>query len=409
MSKQGKTAGAEALRARADEVIATDARRYMNTFGARSGIVLERGEGVYVYDCQGRRYLDMLGGIAVSVLGHGNAALREAVADQAGKLIHCSNYYYTRQQAELADRLCALTGLERCFFVNSGAEANETALKLARAYFYKQGRPRPGIVCAEGAFHGRTLATVTATGQAKYSAPFAPLPEGFTHVPYNDLDALRAALTPQVGALMLELVQGESGVHPADHDYIHEAARLCRANGSLLLIDEIQTGMGRCGRFTAAQLYGLQPDIMTLAKGLAGGVPIGACLAGESVAAAFAPGDHGTTFGGNPLACRAALSVLDEIERLGLVKRAAAMGAYFARAVKAMAARLERAPEIRGFGLMLALERPDWDAAALKAALQERGALVGAVPPHTLRLLPPLIIGEEEIDAFVAILEECLQ
>lgn len=389
-------------------LIQSDKEHYMNTFGARSGMVLDHGEGVYVYDTDGKKYLDLLAGIAVSVLGHNNKALVSAIADQASKLIHCSNLYYNAPQVELAARLCALTGMDRAFFGNSGAEANEAAIKLTRAYFYKKGEPRKGILSLNDSFHGRTLATVTATGQPKYNEAYAPLPEGFSYIPANDVDALKAALTPEVGALLLELVQGESGIYPLDDEYVQAAAELCKANGSLLIIDEIQSGMGRCGNFTASQLYEIKPDIITLAKGLAGGVPISVCLATEEVAAAFAPGDHGTTFGGNPLATRAALTVLDEIERLDLMRNAEEMGEYFRSAAEALAERLQLSMEIRGFGLMLGLESQCFNAPELKTTLQEHGVLVNAIGAHTLRLLPPLTIDEDAIDLFFKTLEDCL-
>lgn len=389
-------------------IIDLDKKYYMNTFGARAGIVLDHGEGVYVYDSDGNKYLDMLGGIAVNVLGHGNPALVKAISEQAARLIHCSNLYYNAPQALLAERLCRLSGMDKAFFGNSGAEANEAAIKLVRAYFYKQGKPRKGILSVENSFHGRTLATITATGQAKYNKAYAPLPEGFSYIPFNDLEALMAALNEDVGALILELIQGESGIHPLDYEYVQAAAALCKNTGTLLVIDEIQTGMGRCGTFTAAQLYDVKPDLLTLAKGLAGGVPIGVCLAGDKVAAAFEPGDHGTTFGGNPLATRAALAVLDEMERLSLMEQAERMGEYFRSAAEAMADRLHINLEIRGFGLMLALESARFDALALKSALQDKGVLVNAIAPRTLRLLPPLIIDENDLDAFIEALEDCL-
>ncbi len=391
-----------------ETTISLDKKFYMNTFGARAGIVLDHGEGVYVYDTDGQKYLDMLGGIAVNVLGHNNAALVDAISEQASKLIHCSNLYFNAAQAELAKRLCELTGMDKAFFGNSGAEANEAAIKLVRAYFYKQGKPRKGILSAEQSFHGRTLATITATGQPKYNKAYAPLPEGFSYLPFNDIEALKASLNENVGALMLELIQGESGIHPLDYEYVQEAAALCKEHGVLLVIDEIQSGMGRCGTFTAAQLYEVKPDVLTLAKGLAGGVPIGVCLASAKVAEAFAPGDHGTTFGGNPLACSAGLAVLDEIFRLGLIENAENIGEYFRSAMEAMAERLHINLEIRGFGLMLGIESQDFDAQALKLALQEKGVLVNAIGEHTVRLLPPLIIDEDAIDVFVKALEECM-
>ncbi len=370
---------------------------------------MERGEGCYVFDLEGKKYLDMLAGIAVNILGHANKAMLKAIEEQASKLIHISNLYYNQPQTLLAERLCKMTGMDKAFFSNSGAEANETVIKLVRAYFYKKGKPRSGILSAMNSFHGRTLATITATGQPKYNMAYAPLPEGFSYLPINDIKALKKALNEDTGALILELIQGESGIHPVDYEYIQEAAALCRANGTFLIIDEIQSGMGRVGCFTASELYEIKPDAITLAKGLAGGVPIGACLANAELASAFSPGDHGTTFGGNPLACATALSVLDEIEAQDLIRHAEDMGDYFRSALEAMAERLQIRIEIRGFGLMLGIESEVFDAPVLRSALQERGVLINAIAPHTLRLLPPLIITEDEIDLFVKALEDALK
>ena len=392
------------------EIITLDEQYYLNCFGTRMPLCVDHGEGVWVFGTDGKRYLDMIGGLAVNVLGHAHPRLVQAITSQAAKVIHCSNYYYNEPQTRLAKRLAALTGMDRVFIGNSGAEANEAAIKLARGYFHKKGQPRVQIVSALMSFHGRTLATATATGQPKYSAPFAPLPAGFVHVPYNDLDALRAAVNDKTGAVMLELIQGESGVRPADPAFVRFAEQLCRETGARLIIDEIQTGMGRTGHFLASQFYGVQPDIITLAKGLAGGVPIGAVLASEDTASGFTPGDHGSTFGGNPLACAAALAVLDEYEASGLVAAAAERGEQLAAALRGLMAQLpEVIGEVRGAGLMIGLELVKPIAVAVKAGMMAKGYLVGSVGASVIRLLPPLILPESLIAAFTKDLEKTIQ
>ncbi len=391
-----------------DEVIALDDQYYLLAFGRRTPLCIDHGEGVWLYGTDSRRYLDLIGGIAVNVLGHAHPRLTQAICQQAAKVIHCSNYFYNEPQALLAQKLGDLFGDGRVFIGNSGAEANEAAIKLARGYFYKKGQPRAKIVSALQSFHGRTLATATATGQSKYSAPFAPLPEGFVHVPFNDQAALRAAVDDQTCAIMLELIQGESGVRPADPEYVATAVELCRLTGARLIIDEIQTGMGRTGHFLASQLYGIQPDIVTLAKGLAGGVPIGAVIASQETATGFAPGDHGSTFGGNPLACSAALAVLETYENDHLIERARQMGQIFRSELEQVALRTGQIREIRGAGLMLGVELAQPIAAQVKAACLGQGYLIGAVGTTVLRLLPPLIIEAEPIRAFASSLETIL-
>ncbi len=390
-------------------IIETDDQYYLPAFGKRTPLCFDHGEGVWLYDTAGKAYMDLIGGIAVNVLGHAHPHLVSAIADQASRLIHCSNLYYIETQAKLAAKLGDLFGDGRVFFGNSGAEANEGAIKLARGYFYHQGTPRSRIVTAVQSFHGRTLATATATGQDKYSKPFAPLPSDFVHVPFNDLAALQAAVDESTCAVMLELIQGESGVNPADPAYVAGVAAWCREKGALLIIDEIQTGMGRTGHFFAFEAYGLKPDIVTLAKGLAGGVPIGAVIASETVASGFHPGDHGSTFGGNPLACAAGLAVLETYEREGLTARAGQMGDYFRASLEAAAAAGAPIAGVRGMGLMIGIGLQQPVAAAVRSRLAEEGFLVGAVGPLTLRLLPPLIISEQEIDRFVSALTKVLK
>lgn len=293
---------------------------------------------------------------------------------------------------------------DRAFFCSTGAEANEGALKLARKYFYERGEDRYEFVTLEKSFHGRTITTATATGQEKYSKPYAPLTPGFTYVAINDLDAMQAAVGPHTAGIMLELIQGESGVHPADIAYIQAVRKLCDEQGILLIVDEVQTGMGRTGKLFCYEHYGIEPDIMTLAKALGGGVPIGAVLAKEAVAQAFHPGDHGTTFGGNPLSTRAGLAVLEALDAEDLIQNAADMGAYFAEKLLA----LPGIAQVRGKGLMIGADIAG-SAKAVQKALFEKRYLVGCVGDTTLRLLPPLIVKKEDIDGFTAVLADVLE
>lgn len=392
------------------EIIDLDSQYYLQVFGRRIPFCPVRGEGVYLYGSDGHQVMDMIGGIAVNVLGHNHPRLVAAICRQAGQVIHCSNYYYNESQTRLAARLAELTGMAgaRVFIGNSGAEANEAAIKLARGYFYHQGKPRSRVVTALQSFHGRTLATATATGQDKYSAPFAPLPAGFVHVPFNDLNALEAAVDMDTCAVMLELIQGESGIIPADKDYLEKARELCDKTGARLIIDEIQTGMGRTGSFLACQAFGIRPDIVTLAKGLAGGVPIGAVIADGDSSSGFQAGDHGSTFGGNPLACTAALAVLDEYAVSGLISRAASVGSLLRAELTSLASRQSLLREIRGLGLMIGLQLARPIAVSVKSRLFEQGYLVGSVGSDVLRLLPPLILPEDAISPFIRALEAAL-
>ena len=290
-----------------------DSKYCLNVFNPLP-IAFTHGKGVWLYDADGRKYMDMIGGIAVNSLGHANKALTKAISTQASKLIHCSNYYVIPQRSELAFKLCQNSFADKAFFCNSGAEANEAAIKIARSYFYYKGQPEKNeIITAKMSFHGRTMGTIAATGQEKFRTPFGPSVPGFKYVEFNDYDAAFEAVDDKTCAIMLELVQGESGVHPADVNYIKKIKALCVQRGILLIIDEVQTGIGRTGRLFCYENYDIVPDIMTLAKGLAGGVPIGAMLCSDEVATGMKPGDHGSTFGGNPLSCAAANCVLDEI------------------------------------------------------------------------------------------------
>jgi len=383
------------------EIMEQDNKYYMNTFGKRIPVCFTHGEGVYLFGTDQKKYMDLLGGIAVNVLGHNNKKLVDAICMQASRLIHCSNLYYIKSQAELAEKLVKLSnGLSRVFFANSGAEANEGAIKLARSYFEKKHSPRVKFITAVNSFHGRTLATVTATGQPKYHNPFRPLPPGFSYVPYNDIKAVEEAVDTDTCAVMLELIQGESGIIPATVEYVQAVARCCAKNGALLIIDEVQTGMGRTGSFFAYQQYGIVPDMATMAKGLGGGVPIGALLAKEDIAAGFAPGDHGTTFGGNPLACTAALAVLEEYEEKQLVAAAKEVGDYFKACLEEVGKKTNRIKEIRGKGLMIGIELILPDAVRVKERCLAKGYLVNSIGTGVIRLLPPLILQKNEIDLF---------
>src|SRR5690554_2686380 len=295
------------------QVMEIDKKYFMPVYGGRYPLLVDYGKGIIIYDKDGKEYYDFLAGVGVNSLGHGHPVYIKALKEQIEKVVHCSNFYYTEVQAKLENKLAVNSCCDKSFFANSGAEANEGAIKLARKYFKAKGEDRYEIITAERSFHGRTLTTVTATGQEKYKKPFKPLPPGFKTVPFNDLVAMEEAITDKTAAIMLEPVRGEGGVYPASREYLEGIRKLCDEHGILLIFDEVQTGIGRTGNLFAYQEYGVEPDILTLAKGLGGGVPIGAFLARAEVADTFEPGDHGTTFGGNPLACRAAVTVLDII------------------------------------------------------------------------------------------------
>jgi acetylornithine/N-succinyldiaminopimelate aminotransferase len=375
----------------------------MSTY-ARLPVSFERGEGAWLWDTTGKKYLDALSGVAVCGLGHAHPAVAEAVCDQARRLVHTSNIYGIAKQQELAERLTKLSGLDKAFFCNSGAEANEAAIKLARLYGHKKDIAIPTIVVAENSFHGRTLATLTATGSRKAQAGFEPLVRGFLRVAYNDLEALQtiAKNSPDVVAVLLEPVQGEGGVNVQDDDYLAGVRALCDQQGWLMMLDEVQTGMGRTGKWFAFQHTGIVPDVMTLAKGLANGVPIGACLARGEAAEVFKPGNHATTFGGNPLACSAALAVLDVIEKDDLTTRAAAVGDRIVdrlcdRLLNCEGAECKIVDDIRSLGLMIGIEL-DRPCGALVGKALEQGLLINVTAERVIRLLPPLIISDQEAD-----------
>ncbi len=390
-----------------EQIYAKDRAAYLPVF-ARYPIVLDHGDGMYVYDTDGKKYLDYLGGIAVNVLGHNHPALVQAVAEQAGRMIHCSNLYYTQTQADAAEKLVKLSGLGKVFFGNSGAEANEGAIKLARKYAWKKDPEKIQIIVANHSFHGRTLATLTATGQPKYHEGFGPLPAGFAYVDYGDIDAIERLMSDKTCAVMLETIQGEGGVHVPPADYYPKIRALCDRYDACLILDEIQCGMGRTGHFFAYEGFGVKPDIVTLAKGLAGGVPIGAFIASDKVAAAFQAGDHGSTFGGNPLACAAANVVLDTISQPDFLAQVARVGAYLRAKLESLQQRCPSlVTEVRGAGLMLGMQltKPGRD---IVNACLEKGAIINCTAGDVLRFVPPLIASEADVDKLGAILSEVL-
>jgi acetylornithine aminotransferase len=376
----------------------------MNTY-ARLPIAFTHGKGARVFDEAGRSYLDALAGIAVSTLGHAHPRLVKALAEQAGRILHASNIYRIREQEQLADRLAALSAMEEVFLCNSGCEANEAAIKLARLFGHQKGIDVPSIVVMEKAFHGRTLATLSATGNRKVQAGFEPLVGGFVRVPFDDLAAVEqvAANNRNVVAVLIEPIQGEGGIHVAHADYLQGLRRICDERGWLLMFDEVQCGIGRTGYWFAGQHAGVRPDVMTLAKGLGSGVPVGACLAAGAAAGVFKPGNHGSTFGGNPLACTAALTTLAVIEEDGLLARAASLGqrlrTEFAEALAGQAGVVA----VRGDGLMIGIEL-DRPCGELVARALERGLLINVTAEKVIRLLPSLVFSDEDANELTSIL-----
>ena len=386
-----------------------DAAHVMQTY-ARQKVTFVRGSGPRLWDAHGREYLDFLAGIAVCGVGHCHPRLVAAIQEQAARLMHVSNLFLTEGQARLASRLTALSDMDRVFFTNSGAEANEAAIKLAR----KRGRQvggenKVGIVTALNSFHGRTIATVTATGQPKYQKDFAPLPGGFSYVPFNDEDALRQAVNHDTSAVLLEPILGEGGIHPANASFLQTARELCDRHGALLIFDEVQTGMGRTGEMWAWQRYGVRPDVLTSAKGLGGGFPIGACLARGVAAETLVPGDHGSTFAANPLAAAAANAVLDIIDEENLAQNALAVGAHLTDRLAGLRVRYpQTVGPVRGMGLMLGLGLLRPVAKQVLTHCLQNGLIVNAVGDDTIRLLPPLVITRQDADAAVAILGKAI-
>ena len=373
-------------------------------------IAITKGKGCYVYDTEGRKYLDMIGGIAVNCLGYGNPKLVSAISKQAKDIIHVSNYYHIPQKSELAYRICRASFADKVFFCNSGAEANEAAIKLARSFFYYKDVNKYEIITAEMSFHGRTMGTIAATGQEKFSKPFAPNVPGFVHVPYNNIGAMIDAVNPHTAAIMLELIQGESGVHPADKEYILAVKKLCQEKGILLIFDEVQTGVGRTGKMFCYQNYGVTPDIMTLAKGLGGGVPIGAMCCTNEVATGFKPGDHGSTFGGNPLACAAGNAVMEVFEEQAIIDNVRDVSDDLFEKLNKLRAKYNCIRSVRGMGLLIGIEFDDTiTAQGMREQLMTMGFLVSAIGKSTIRLAPPLIITKQQAGSFVKALDKILK
>ncbi|MEK9888894.1 MAG: aspartate aminotransferase family protein [Gammaproteobacteria bacterium] len=376
----------------------------MPTYG-RLDVEFIKGEGCWLIDKDGRRYLDALSGLGVVALGHAHPAIADAISAQGGALLHTSNLYRIPNQERLADRLAALSGMENMFFSNTGAEACECAIKIARLYGHQKGIAEPAIIVADNAFHGRTMATLTATGNRKVQAGFEPLVSGFVRVPFNDLESIKQAAThnQNIVAVFIEPIQGEGGIQVADQAYLQGLRALCDDQDWLLMIDEVQSGNGRTGQFFSYQHADILPDVVTTAKGLANGVPIGVCLAANQAAHVLGPGNHGSTFGGNPLSCAAAHAVLDVFEREQIVSRAASMGQYLRDKLASALQGVNGVKEIRGQGLMIGIEL-EVDCAELVGQALEEGLLINVTAGSVVRLLPPLILSEEEADQISEVL-----
>ena len=387
-----------------DKLPASNEPHVMRTYG-RLPLALSHGRGCWVWDTDGKKYLDGLGGIAVNTLGHAHPKLVPALQEQIGKLIHSSNYYLVPLQEQLAAKLCELSGLTNVFFCSTGLEANECAIKIARKYGHDKGIDRPEIVVYEAAFHGRSIATLSATGNPKVQAGFGPLVEGFVRVPLNDVAAIEeiANTHKNVTAVFLEVIQGEGGINPASVEYLREVRRVCDENDWLLMLDEVQCGMGRTGKWFAHQWAGIQPDVMPLAKGLGSGVPVGAVVCGPKAANVLGPGNHGTTFGGNPLAMRAGVETIRIMEEDGLLANAAAVGALLKSGLERELAGVKGVVEVRGHGLMLgiALDRPCGDILGRTA---KAGLMLSVTADRVIRLVPPLILSADEAGQIIAIL-----
>ncbi len=388
--------------------IISQANTVMAATYARQPLVLEKGQGSTVWDTDGKAYTDFIAGIAVCNLGHAHPRVAKALAEQAAKLFHTSNLYYTLPQTQLAAWLVKHSFADRVFFCNSGAEANEAAIKLARRYFYEKGvKGRFRILTALKSFHGRTMGTLSATGQDKIKTGFSPVLEGFAFVPFNDVNALRAAMDDTVCAVLLEPIQGEGGVVCPDPEYLKTVRGMCDESGTLLMFDEIQTGIGRTGKLFAYEHFGIEPDIMTLAKALGNGLPIGAMLAKEEIMSAFTPGAHASTFGGTPVVTAAALETLKVLTEEGIIEHCAQIGAYFKEKLLWLKKRHDAVEDVRGIGLLLGLVLKGEGAHLVKKGL-EKGFLINCIQGNILRFAPPLIIKKEEIDALVQCLDEIL-
>ncbi len=373
-------------------------------------IAFNQGEGVWLIDDKGRRYLDALSGIAVCILGHAHPVLAEALSDQARQLIHTSNLYQIPLQETLAAELTTLANMDKAFFCNSGAEANEAAIKLSRLHGHSQSFDQPKVIVMQGSFHGRTMATLTATGNPKVKDGFEPLVQGFIHVPYNDIEAIKiiAKQQSEICAVMLEPIQGEGGVIVPDVGYLGAIRALCDKNNWLMILDEVQTGMCRTGKWFAHQHEGITPDVMTLAKALGNGVPIGACLATGKAADLFQSGSHGSTFGGNPLAARAALTVINELNHLDAVKKVTELGIYLLDNFKQRLTNIKGVEDIRGQGLMIGIEL-DRECTELVRMAQELNVLINVTAGNVVRLLPPIIINDDEAEQIVTVVSKVIK
>lgn len=383
------------------EIMDLDKKFVMQTYG-RQPLALSHGKGAEVWDVEGKSYLDCFAGVAVNNVGHAHPKVALAICHQAQRMIHCSNVYYTQEQVELAQLLTKVSPHDRVFFANSGAEANEGAIKLARKYTGKGE-----IIATDNSFHGRTLATVTATGQDKYKEPFKPLPAGFKHVPYGDISALAQTITEDTAAVLLEPIQGEGGVIIPPENYLKDVQNLCRQKDVLLILDEVQTGFGRTGEMFASTVFEVEPDITTVAKAMGGGYPIGAILANERIAAAFEPGDHGSTFGGNPLGCAAAKAAIEVILDENLHHKAQELGEYFQANLQQLVSKYEIVKEVRGKGLMIGVEITKNCGEVVNEA-REQGVLVNCTAENVIRLVPPLTITKEQLDVVVKVLDGAL-
>lgn len=393
-----------------DEIAKLDEKYYCPVFGKRLPVEFVRGEDVYLFDSTGKRYIDFLSGIATNCLGYSDAGYKQALCDTISSLVHTSNYFYSEVQAKLAEKLCTAAGYDNVFLANSGAEAVEGALKLARKYHFAQGKPRTEVITMQGSFHGRTLATLAATGQAKFHEAYQPLIDRFTYVPVNDIAALENAVSDSTAAVLVEPILGEGGIIPVTPEYFQAIRRLCGRHGALMIADEIQTGMGRTGALLASPALGAVPDIVVLAKSLGNGFPVGAFLARGAAAKAFAPGDHGSTFGGNRMACAAAYYVVCKLTDTDILSHVAETGAYFLGRLTALKADCPAIAAIRGRGLMLGVELvPSVSAMDIKKALLTAGFVTATAGQNVLRFLPPYVIQKQHIDALLDVLRELLQ
>lgn len=389
-----------------EELHQLDKEYYLPTF-RRFPLAFKKGKGAKLWDMEGNEYIDALAGIAVNNLGHGHPKLAEAISKQAHELIHISNFYLSEPQIKLAKKLADLSGLKRIFFGNSGAEAAEGAIKIARKYASKNGRGGK-IIAMKNAFHGRTLATVAATGKEAMMKGFDPIPTGFAHVPFNDMEAVKAAVSDEIGGIMLEPIQGEGGINLVDKDFVTELRTYCDEQNIVLIFDEIQCGMGRTGKMFAHDYFGVKPDVMTLAKALGGGVPIGAVLASEKVGSAIDWGDHGTTFGGNPLACAAALACIEVTEEEDLLKQAVDKGNWFKEQINNAKSAFPEIKEVRGLGLMLGVELTK-ESKPIVITMMEHKVLANATAGNVVRFVPPLIIEMDELKTVVDVFFESLK